>query len=162
MSDGAATDRFVADIVALYGRPGVKDACLALQDGSGVDVSVTLAAAMLGLRGHALPEDGLGRLREAGLAELVQATDLVRGVRRRLAERDGWPSPLARRTLDAELAVEMIQIAFIWHERQRGFDAASPSLDLALANLRRAVGPAAPTQLVEVIGRVLADFVVDT
>lgn len=162
MDEVAGTDRFVADVVALYGGPGVKAACLELQDGAGVDVSVTLAAALLGLHGFALPDDGLARLRAAGLDDLVQATDLVRGVRRRLAERDGWPSPLARRTLDAEIAVEMVQIAFIWRERSNGFEPAPASLDLARANLRRATGPAAPERLLEVIGAALVPFVAGT
>jgi uncharacterized protein (TIGR02444 family) len=162
MGDIATTARFVADVVALYDGPGVKAACLELQDGSGADVSVMLAAAMLGLRGFALRGDGLKLLRDAGLDDLVQATDLVRGVRRGLAERHGWPSPLARRTLDAEIAVEMVQIAFIWHEREQGFDAAPPSLDSALVNLRRAAGPAAPVHLVEVIGEALGPFLHDT
>lgn len=74
----------------LYGAQGVSEACLVLQEESGVDVPVLLFAAWLSEKGKALTEGDLGRvdgrIRE-WRSEVVQP---LRAVRRRLKN---GPSP---------------------------------------------------------------------
>ncbi len=76
--------------VAVYGRDGVKDACLALQDRHGLDVNMLLFCCWLAAEGHVpLPDAQLA----AAMARIrVWHTDVVaklRAVRRRIA--DGMP-----------------------------------------------------------------------
>lgn len=76
--------------VAVYGRDGVKDACLALQDRHGLDVNMLLFCCWLAAEGHApLPDTQLA----AAIARIrVWHTDVVaklRAVRRRVT--DGVP-----------------------------------------------------------------------
>lgn len=100
--------------VAFYARPGVAEACLALQDRAGADVNLVLLALWLGARGHRL--DGATGRRLARLARGWQRAMVtpLRQVRRRLKAATGlpWPEPVAalRRDLAAvELALEQVE-----------------------------------------------------
>jgi len=70
--------RFSLDV---YGRPGVEAACLALQDGLGVDVNRLLLAFHLAERGERLDGDALDNLEADWQGEVIAP---VRAVRRRL------------------------------------------------------------------------------
>ena len=54
--------------VDLYARPGVREACLALQDRAGADVNLLLLACWLGATGRRLDPAALARLRTDALA----------------------------------------------------------------------------------------------
>lgn len=72
--------------LALYGRPGVKDALLALQDQHGVDVNVLLLGCWLASdHGVVLASPDWRRLRRAGQAWRSGVTEVLRALRRRLA-----------------------------------------------------------------------------
>jgi uncharacterized protein (TIGR02444 family) len=87
--------------LAVYGRDGVPAACLALQDGLGVDVNVVLFAAFVGaVRGEVLTESDVAA---AGARVGGWHRDVVvalRTVRRRLK---GYPAPASGVTATAEL-----------------------------------------------------------
>jgi uncharacterized protein (TIGR02444 family) len=93
LPDGAFW-RFSVDF---YARPGVAEACLALQERSGADVNLVLLALWLGLQGHRLGA-GPGR-RLARLARDWQDPVIapLRAVRRHLKRRADlpWPEPVA-------------------------------------------------------------------
>ncbi len=103
--------------VRLYGRPGVRDLCLELQDVHGVDVPVLLTGAWLMARG--IPVDA-GRWCVLSECSRVWQRDVVgglRGVRRCLL--DAAPAmgvsaadaaALKRRVQDVELAAERAQL----------------------------------------------------
>ena len=54
--------------VDLYARPGVREACLALQDRAGADVNLLLLACWLGATGRRLDPAALARLQTDALA----------------------------------------------------------------------------------------------
>ena len=140
MSEDDAT-RFWRHAVALYGAPGVKAACLALQDEHGADVNLLLYGAYAGaVMGRRL-DDAAWRTLVAGTevwrTEIVQA---VRAVRRRAkaltaaAPELGFVYESLQRTeLDAERAEHAMLIALD--------DASAPAeggdpASLAAANMR--------------------------
>lgn len=69
---------------ALYGRPGVTEACLELQDRHGADVNLLLAACWLAARGVRLDPDAAERLRELAAAWRENVVAPLRQVRRAL------------------------------------------------------------------------------
>src|SRR5262249_46833557 len=94
--------------LALYARPGVPEACLALQDRHGLDVNLVLASlwAATGGRG-ALDGARIAALRDASQAWQEQVVAPLRGVRRRLK---GGPEREFREQLKAlELEAERIE-----------------------------------------------------
>jgi uncharacterized protein (TIGR02444 family) len=121
---GKAMDtRAVADgdlwhfAIALYGRPGVAEACLRLQDGLGVDVPVLLFAAWTGERlGMELSAAVVGEV--VALARPWQREIIapLRAVRRRLKDD---PSPAPREAAEElrggikslELRAEQLELA---------------------------------------------------
>lgn len=97
--------------VGVYGRPGVKDACLALQDQGGADVSLLLFLCWVA-------QSGRGRLARAEVQKAmavvavwrVQILTPLRRVRSRLkAARVSEEAPLREKLLQAELDAERIE-----------------------------------------------------
>lgn len=145
-----AADALWAFAVAVYGRPGVGAACLALQDRAGANVPLLLFALWLGAeRGIALtgPEaEAIDREVGPWHQEIVAA---LRALRRRL--KDGpLPAPGAatdalRETIKAaELAAERIELdtlARIAEGRPRD-RTRTPSAATAAANLAAMLGSA--------------------
>jgi uncharacterized protein (TIGR02444 family) len=95
--------------VAIYGRPGVREACLRLQDEAGLDVNVLLYCLWRAARGTDLAADDL-RARLAALAPwMAAAVKPLRTLRRALKAADGLPSEageLARQLSALELEAE--------------------------------------------------------
>ncbi|MBP2230680.1 uncharacterized protein (TIGR02444 family) [Azospirillum agricola] len=93
--------------LAVYGRPGVPAACLALQDGRGVDVNLLLFAAWAGMDcAAALSPAALERIDAAVADWRREVVRPLRAVRRRVkAEDDG----LYARMKAVELEAERIQ-----------------------------------------------------
>jgi uncharacterized protein (TIGR02444 family) len=103
----AACDAFWRFSCAVYGRPGVADALIALQDEADADVNLALLCLWLGLHGKPLDAAVLAAAERA--AEPVQAGVLrpLRAARRGLKALGG-PASLYRDAKDLELAVERI------------------------------------------------------
>ncbi len=127
--------------VALYGRPGMADLCLELQDRHGMDVPLLLWAAWVGAaRDHALTP---GELAAADAAVAPWRRDVVaplRAVRRRLKQ---GPLPLAPtagsdslrdRVKALELEAERLQLAEL-ARHPAGAPAKGPAADALRSNL---------------------------
>jgi uncharacterized protein (TIGR02444 family) len=67
--------------LAVYGRPGVADACLALQDRHGLDVNLLLLSCWAGSQGRALDTAALSRLMAAAAGWQREVVRPLRGVR---------------------------------------------------------------------------------
>ena len=95
--------------IAIYGRPGVRDACLRLQDEAGLDVNVLLYCLWRAACGRDLEAEDL-RARLAALAPwMAAAVKPLRTLRRALKAADGLPSDaaeLARQLSALELEAE--------------------------------------------------------
>jgi len=91
--------------LALYARPGVAPACLALQDRHGADIPLLLAVLWHGQRG--LGPAPLAKWRPVARRWREQAILPLRNLRRAMKGRDGWEEireAIKRLELDAEKA----------------------------------------------------------
>ena len=116
--DPAASGELARFAVDLYGRPGVSEACLLLQDGCGVNVPVLLTAAWLAKRGARVTGTVV---RDADAVAGAWHDDIVkplRAVRRRLK---AGPHPAPRERSErlremvkrAELSAEFIELSML-------------------------------------------------
>jgi len=96
--------------LAFYGRPGVSEALLALQDRGGADVNLILYALWLGLSGRgALERGGLDAAEPVARLLREAAVDPLRELRRRLkGTPDGDVALLRERVKGLELDAERI------------------------------------------------------
>ncbi|WP_192499030.1 TIGR02444 family protein [Skermanella pratensis] len=95
--------------LALYGRPGVSEHCLMLQDRHGCDVTVLLFAAWAGAaRGIALSAQDLAAARAAVEAWHGEVVRPLRAVRRRLKQ--GPPPAPTGRTGELRARIQAIEI----------------------------------------------------
>jgi uncharacterized protein (TIGR02444 family) len=94
--------------LALYARPGVPEACLALQDRHGLDVNLVLACLWAAASGRGrLDGARIAALRDASQAWQETVVAPLRGIRRRLK---GWPESAFREQVKAlELEAERIE-----------------------------------------------------
>ncbi|MDH3597958.1 MAG: TIGR02444 family protein [Rhodospirillales bacterium] len=91
--------------LAVYARPAVAEACLALQDRRGLDVNLLLFCCWAGDRGQGLATDDIAGLVDAVGAWHEQVVVALRGARRWLKTQDTAPSEPAetlRRAIKAE------------------------------------------------------------
>ncbi len=100
--------------LALYGRPGVAEACLRLQDGLGLDVNLLLFACWAATEGGGAPSPaGWRRLVDGTAAWRSRVVGPLRGVRRFLKDEAATPGAAALRErvkaleLDAEHAQQL-------------------------------------------------------
>jgi uncharacterized protein (TIGR02444 family) len=105
--------------LALYARPGVAEACLALQDKHGVDIPLLLAVLWHAERGYGPAP--LGRWRTLAKAWRESAVLPLRRLRRDMKGRDGWEA-IRTRIKRLELAAERAQLDSL----AAASDAASP------------------------------------
>jgi uncharacterized protein (TIGR02444 family) len=123
--------------LALYGRPGVAEACLALQERHGLDVNLLLFCCWAGHRGHRLSPAELESLTAAAGAWHARVVVPLRGLRRWLKGREaaaqGAAGALRARVKARELAAERIEQDLL-HEAVP-LDAGEPSPEAAAANL---------------------------
>jgi len=70
--------------LGLYGRPGVAQACIALQDGFGLDVNLLLFCCWHGQANRRLTDEDLRRAMSAAEAWQREVVQPLRAVRRRL------------------------------------------------------------------------------
>ena len=96
----------------VYGRPGVAEACLALQDRHGLDVNLLLLCCWAGAQGRTLDSVEVGRLMAAVADWQRRVTRPLRDVRRRLKAMSGADAhrlgALRQAVKDCELAAERI------------------------------------------------------
>lgn len=100
--------------IGLYGRPGVADACLGLQDRLGADVNLVLFAAWVGASGRALSEGEIQMSQNVVSAWRREVVEVLRLLRRRLKV---GPAPAPSSQTDAlrkaikaaELSAEKIE-----------------------------------------------------
>lgn len=122
--------------VALYGRPGVSEAALALQ-GAGASVNELLLACYLARQGHVLE---VAQLPAAAIQWQGAISHPLRALRYRLREqRAEYPQAEScyRHLRAAELACEQLELALLWEgmaqlQQQR----ATPGAALARRNLQ--------------------------
>lgn len=125
-----------------YGRPGVEDACLALQDEEGLNVNLLLWCCFLAKHGHALTAETAGAAADRIEPWHGHVTVPLRAVRRAIKEA-GEPGADAvhERLKEAELTAEKVELALL-QDMSDGFAATSPPVGrralqgLAIENLR--------------------------
>ncbi|MEN3952297.1 TIGR02444 family protein [Iodidimonas sp. SYSU 1G8] len=98
-----AASRFWDFSVRLYGRPGVEDACLSLQDDFGADVNMVLFCLWRGPLSVAALDDALAAARPVREGCVVPLRRL-----RRALSRDGDEAALRRAVKAAELEAERL------------------------------------------------------
>ncbi|WP_037084837.1 TIGR02444 family protein [Neorhizobium vignae] len=127
----------------LYGAPGVGEACLLLQDESGVDVPVLLFSAWLTTNSVALSPTEIARIDDLVADWRNEVVKPLRAVRRRL-KYGPHPAPtketqtLRTGVKDVELSSERIELAVLEVEGQ-ALIAADGSTGDAAGNLRSVV-----------------------
>ena len=112
MSQSVQTDSLWDYAVAAYQRPGVAEACLALQDNGGADVNLLLAAAWLAERGCGWSSDDVARLAHLCAGWRTRCLLPLRQVRRYLKEQMEIDD-LYRRVKALELEAERYQLRLI-------------------------------------------------
>jgi uncharacterized protein (TIGR02444 family) len=135
---------FLQFAMRLYGRPGVKPVCLALQDEEGLNVNCLLAAAWAAALGFAVSEEGWRALEHATEALRVRALDPVRAVRKQIGREpkisEQIRGPVKRLLLYAELRIEQAEERVL-HDRLPSVSSpAEPGGALLRANLAAYAG----------------------
>ena len=99
--------------LSLYGRPGVTEACLGLQDRHGLDVNLLLLCCWAGTEGRHLGAAEMACLRASAAAWQRQVVRPLRGVRRWLKIQTEVPAglaePLRAAIKERELEAERIE-----------------------------------------------------
>lgn len=116
---GALADDFWRYSASLYGRPGVREKCLRLQDEAGADINLLLFCCWAGLRaGRALNREDIQGLLEATGDWQEGAIDPIRGLRRELKGLTGLTAgsgfvydAIKRCELDAEKVKQRLLIS---------------------------------------------------
>ena len=160
--DETAGEAFWRFSLALYARPGVADALIALQDRAGGDVNLILYALWLGAtQGMRLDPAGLATARAATAPLNAAIVMPLRRLRRRLkTEADGDLQALRRRVAGLEIATER-RVQFRLAASLRETTHAMPEDDrraAAHANLALALGGEAGAPEAGVLRRALASL----
>lgn len=129
--------------LAVYGRGGVAEACLALQDRHGLDVNLLLLCCWAGAQGHALEAAEVARLMAAVADWHREVVRPLRGVRRWLktqgAASAGLAGPVRRTIKEKELEAERIEQLLLYRALGQAPEAKAPweeAPTLAAKNLR--------------------------
>lgn len=132
---GSALWEFSQD---LYGRPGVAEACLALQDRRDLDVNILLFCCWAGLRGQALTLEGLGACIDAARPWQDQVVKPLRAARRWLKGQQTAPAGAAetlRQAIKAqEFEAERLELLILAEAASRAPEQGVPAC--AAGNLR--------------------------
>lgn len=126
-----------------YARPGVAEACLALQDRHGAAVTLLLLGCWLADGGRRLASEGAAAARDYSTGWQAGVVQPLRQVRRHLAPAGGAAARLRLAVKEQELAAERIEL----EELQRLMAGCPVDSDgkpaLAMANLAALMPPAA-------------------
>lgn len=149
----------------LYASPGVGDACLTLQDESGVDVPMLLFSAWLAKHSAALTDAELERIDKRVADWRNEVVRPLRAIRRRLK---GGPHPAPTKETDAlrnevksvELGSEKIELAVLEAEGEAliaaGSGDASGNLARVLWHFRGSEPDAKATEALGIVEKALA------
>lgn len=125
--------------LAVYRREGVAPACIALQDGLGLDVNFLLFCVFAGSRGVALHAEEFARLETRAAPWRQNVIHPMRRARRWLKEQTLLPAPavdaLRRAILGQEIEAEGVQQRLM--EAELAIPAGAPSIGAAGGNLAR-------------------------
>lgn len=142
----APTTPFWDYSLAVYARPGVAEACLALQDRHGLDVNVLLFCCWAGVRGRALSADEVEGLVAAVGPWHEGVVKPLRAVRRWLKDQETAPGAaaeaLCQEVKARELEAERIEQQIL--AETLALDEGAPAAALAAANLKTYVWPLDP------------------
>jgi uncharacterized protein (TIGR02444 family) len=144
---GGEFEAFWAFTLSLYGRAGVPEACLALQDRDGLDVNLALWCLWTGATGRALAASQIDSAKAAcrpwrdGVLEPLRA--LRRHMKAGIASVDkALSDPLREQVKKSELAAERVQHAIL-----AGLLTAAPTVgSRALAERNLALYASAPAE----------------
>jgi len=152
--------------VSLYARPGVKDACLELQDRLGLDVNLLLFAVWSAVAGPGRLDAARFRdcvaLTEAWQAEMIQPLrQLRRSTQAEMgAARGADTAALTSQLLAAELAAEQVELSLLadWAAQQEALGGSEEAGANAASNLVAylAVAGVAPGEAAEPMRQILA------
>lgn len=121
--------------LAVYHRPGVAQACLALQDRRGLDVNLLLFCCWAGSLGRRLERQDIARLRRAVGDWQERVVGPLREVRRRLKglshAAGGEGSALRQAVKDCEFEAERIEQAMLHAAQAELPQASTPAADPA-------------------------------
>jgi uncharacterized protein (TIGR02444 family) len=135
-AEATAAEAFWRFSLALYARPGVAGALIALQDRAGADVNLVLYALWLGVRGVRLDAAALAEAAAAIAPINGAAVAPLRGMRRQLRDTDDpGRAALRRRILGLELAAERLvqsRLSALHSSGQEGDRAGIAAANLAL------------------------------
>lgn len=138
--------------LAVYHRPGVAEACLALQDRLGLDVNLLLFCCWAGSEGRRLDAEDIARLLGSVGDWQQSVVGPLRGVRRRLKDRPvpavGRLGALLQAVKDCELEAERIEQAMLLDALAELSSKSVPAADqaaCAAANLTAYLEVAGPT-----------------
>lgn len=105
---------------SVYGRAGVAEACLTLQDRHGLDVNLLLFCAWAGTRGRRLDGGDLGLLRQASRPWQDNVVAPLRAARRWLKQQAAVPEDLGEtfreQVKGLELQAEMLEQLVLYQE----------------------------------------------
>ncbi|MEX2629461.1 MAG: TIGR02444 family protein [Tistlia sp.] len=142
-ADPGPRNPFWAFSLATYGRPGVAEACLALQDRLGLDVNLLLFCLWAGRCGHRLSATELAALATAAGPWQQGVVVPLRGVRRRLkGAADPAQEALRQRIKRDELEAERLEQELLHRALPLAPGVDDPAA--ARANLLAFVGEEAP------------------
>lgn len=134
--------RFWDFSLAVYGRPGVAPACLALQDRHGLDVNLLLYCGWCGGRGRRLDAGNIAALDDRVAAWRREVVLPLRGVRRWLKTQEAAPDadaqPLRDKVKRLELEAERIEQEMLFAAAEEEAKEASPAA--AAANMALYLG----------------------
>jgi uncharacterized protein (TIGR02444 family) len=112
--------------LTLYARPGVAQACLALQDRHGADIPLLLAVLWHGLRGYGPAP--LAKWRRLSKAWQHDAVIPLRNLRRAMKGRDGWEE-IREAIKRLELAAEKAELDSLAASSKSGSTHSDPIRD---------------------------------
>ncbi len=122
----------------VYGRPGVAEACLDLQDHHGLDVNLLLFCAWAGTRGRRLDNADLGLLRSASRPWQDEVVAPLRAARRWLKQQVAVPEDIGEAFREEvkglELQAEMLEQLVLYQELE--VPDGSSDAEAVAANLR--------------------------
>ncbi len=127
MSTPSAEERFWAYSLETYGRPGVAQAAIALQDRDGANVNLLLLCLwMAQVHGQALPSERISTLSQTIAPWSAQVTQPLRAVRRTLK---APPANLSAPAQDLREAVKALELDAERCEQRLLIQAMLPGLD---------------------------------
>ena len=154
-------------VLKFYGRPGVSEACIGLQDGVGVDVNMVLFLMWMAGHGRAVAADDLKTVSERSRGWQHEVVVPIRGVRRLLKANAPLVDPdtaaaYRKKVQAVELEGEQLQLNAMAALAQSFKTTATPAAEAARRNLQafqQVAGKLFPQPAVDTFVRALTEVV---